>query len=162
MNLSDNTSYNRPLQLGFIGGGVSSSIGQVHYTASQLDGRWQLAAGYFSRYFEVSKETAKAWYINPDRIYDSLELFIHTESNKLDAVVVLTPVHEHVKDICSLLEKGIPVICEKPMAFSLEEGYLIREYADKYPTFFAVTYNYSGYPMVREIQEIVKDIAKIK
>ena len=164
MNLSEKTNDRSPLQLGFIGGGVSSSIGRVHYVASQLDGRWQLVSGYFSRHFDISIKTAQTWYIKHDRIYDSLQTFINTESEKLDAVVILTPFHEHVKAIRSLLEKGIPVICEKPMASSLDEGYIIREYLDKYPSFFAVIYNYSGYPMVREIQEIVKsgELGKIK
>ena len=94
-----------PLALGFIGGGLSSAIGKTHFGASQLDGKWNLEAGCFSRQVESNRETATAWHIDPDRLYDSWQEFLEQEAGKLDAVAVLTPTPEHVEIVCALLEK---------------------------------------------------------
>ena len=79
----------RPLKLGFIGGSLSSTIGQTHYTASHLDGRWNLVSGFFSRNKLININTAKNWNISPNRTYDSLDKFLSKECNKLDAIAVL-------------------------------------------------------------------------
>jgi predicted dehydrogenase len=144
-------------QLGFIGGGLSSSIGQTHLLASQLDGRWKLVSGFFSRKHVINTETANVWKIDQNRVYDSLQEFILSEKSKLDAVVVLTPAPDHVLTISKLLENGFSIICDKPLASTLEEGYEIQKKHRQYPNFFAVTYNYSGYPMVRELQDLIKN-----
>ena len=143
--------------LGFIGGGISSSIGNAHFMASQLDGRWKVVSGFFSRDIDISRETANIWNIEQSRAYSSLSDFIESEISVLDAVVVLTPAPNHVDVIISLLKAGIPIICEKPIVSSVKEAELIQEQLKKTPNFLAVTYNYSGYPMVREIRELVKN-----
>jgi predicted dehydrogenase len=146
-----------PLALGFIGGGLSSAIGKTHFGASQLDGKWKVEAGCFSRQVQKNRETANAWHIKPDRFYDLWGAFLEKEAEKLDAVAVLTPTPEHVEIICALLEKKIPVICEKPLASSITEISRIRKVLQQDKQFLAVTFNYSGYPMVRELREIIKD-----
>jgi predicted dehydrogenase len=146
-----------PLALGFIGGGLSSAIGQTHFGASQLDGRWKVEAGCFSRQAQNNHDTGNAWHINPDRLYDSWEQFLEKEAEKLDAVAVLTPTPEHVGIVCALLEKKIPVICEKPLVSSLTEVSKIQKVLQQGEQFLAVTFNYSGYPMVRELRELIKD-----
>ena len=115
------------LQLGFIGGGLSSTIGQAHFSASQLDGRWRLASGFFSRNSETNRRTAQSWHVPQDRLYDSWQSLSAAEADRVDAVVVLTPTPEHSRIVCTLLEKNIPVICEKPLVASLEEANTIQE-----------------------------------
>ncbi|NQU57229.1 MAG: Gfo/Idh/MocA family oxidoreductase [Rhodospirillales bacterium] len=157
MSASKALNSTSPLQLGFIGGGLSSSIGPSHFSASQLDGRWQLVAGFFSRSKETSAATATAWNIDQNRAYDSWQDFIVAEKDKLDAVAVLTPTPEHTDILVELLRNKIPIICEKPMVASLEEARTIEQAFQSSPGFLAVTYNYSGYPMVRELKERVKN-----
>jgi len=110
-----------PLELGFIGGGLSSAIGQAHFAACQLDGRWKLVAGAFSRREEISKDTAQKWNIPAARTYKTWQEMVCREKEKLDAVVILTPPSEHAGIISGLIKSGIPVICEKPLVGSLTE-----------------------------------------
>ncbi len=72
----------QPLRLGFIGGGLSSTIGEAHYTASHLDGHWQLNSGFFSRKKSVNYKTAKSWNVSLNRTYESLNKFISKETYK--------------------------------------------------------------------------------
>jgi predicted dehydrogenase len=150
------TSNVGPLQLGFIGGGLSSSIGPSHFSASQLDGRWKLAAGFFSRQKDVNTATAKAWNVSEDRIYDTWQQFIQAEKSKIDAIVILAPTPDHTEIITECLKNSVAVISEKPLVASLEEACLIERALQKTPGFLAITYNYSGYPMVRELKAHVQ------
>jgi predicted dehydrogenase len=145
-----------PLSLGFIGGGLASSIGQAHFAASRLDGRWRLSAGFFSRQTEMNLKTAEAWNVPQDRLYESWQDFVTAEKDKLDAIVVLTPTPEHIEIVNTLIDEGIPIICEKPLVSSLEESDLINQTFNKSHCFLSVTFNYSGYPMVRELRERVR------
>ena len=120
-----------PLKLGFIGGGSSSTIGQAHYTASHLDGRWQLDSGFFSRQKSINYKTGKNWNVASNRIYNSLSEFISKEAKKLDAVVVLTPTPNHHKTLIDLAVKKIPIICEKPLVSSLKQAKLIQKFIKK-------------------------------
>lgn len=156
MTTSNKLRMQSPLSLGFIGGGLSSAVGQVHFGASQLDGRWRLEAGVFSRYSETNRKTAEAWHIPRNRLYESWQTFLESEADKLDAVVVITPTPDHAEIVCALLEKQVPVICEKSLAASLEDAYLIQKSFQKSQNFLAVTYNYSGYPMIRELRERIR------
>jgi len=144
------------LKLGFIGGGLSSSIGRVHFIASQLDGNWKVVSGFFSRDEKINEDTAKLWNIDKNRTYNSLEKFITLESEKVDAVVILTPAPRHLEDIVKVMGAGIPIICEKPMTSTLSEALLIKEKANGRNNLLNVTYNYSGYPMVRELKSLVE------
>ncbi|OQX32051.1 MAG: oxidoreductase [Candidatus Sedimenticola endophacoides] len=142
--------------LGFVGGGLSSAVGLTHYAASQLDGRWELAAGVFSRNAETNRATARAWHVPPERLYGSWRELIEGERGRLDAVAVLLPTPDHIEVILALLDAGIPVICEKALVSSLEDGRRIQCRFDPARHFLAVTYNYSGYPMMRELRERVR------
>lgn len=150
----DNTS---PLRLGFIGGGISSAIGPTHFSASHLDGRWRLVAGYFSRNYETSIATANSWHVSQDRVYETWQNFIAAEQGNLDAVVILAPTPNHTEIIIELLKSKVPVICEKPLVASLDEARIIQQTIQSSPGFLAVTYNYSGYPMIRELQNRIKE-----
>lgn len=143
----------RPLKLGFIGGSLSSTIGQTHYTASHLDGRWNLVSGFFSRNKLININTAKNWNISPNRTYDSLDKFLSKECNKLDAIAVLTPTPNHYETILKVIKKNIPIICEKPLVSSLEQAKSLQKLVKKSGNFLTLTYNYTGYPMVRELRQ---------
>lgn len=144
-----------PLSLGFIGGGLSSAVGYTHYSASRLDGRWHVRSGVFSHRSEVNRNTAQQWHIDPKRIYASWRDMIVHESHTLDAVVVLLPTPDHIEVICALLEANIPIICEKAMVSSLDDAKRIMHFYDTQKHFLAVTFNYSGYPMIRELHALI-------
>ncbi len=153
--MSDTQQNNKPLRLGFVGGGLSSAVGQVHMCASQMDGHWQLQAGAFSRDQSINQKTAEAW--NVARVYDDWRQLLDAERTQLDAVAVLTPTPDHADEVCEILERGIPVICEKALAVSLDEAARIREVLTRTNGFLAVTYNYSGYPLVRELRQRIEN-----
>jgi predicted dehydrogenase len=90
-------------------------------------------------------------------VYDSWQRLLTAEAGRLDAVAILTPPADHVDIICALLKEKVPIICEKPLASSVEGARRIREAFHESENFLAVTFNYSGYPMVRELRERVRD-----
>lgn len=144
------------LKLGFIGGALNSAVGGTHKIASQMDGRWQLCSGCFSTDQESNIETAKAWGIAEDRVYENWNQLLASEKKELDAVVVLTPTPSHTEIVVSALEQGYAVICEKAMTVSSKEAKLISNAVKKNNAFLAVTYNYTGYPMLRELQALIQ------
>ncbi len=145
-----------PLKLGFIGGSLDSAVGATHKIASQMDGRWQLLSGCFSKDQVLNIETAKAWGVSQDRVYNNWENFLNAEQGALDAVVVLTPTPSHTEIVISALELGYAVICEKAMTVSSKEAKLISDAVRENNAYLAVTYNYTGYPMLRELQGLIQ------
>lgn len=147
---------NVPLKLGFLGGALNSAVGSTHKIASQMDGRWELLSGCFSTDDEWNQKTAQAWGINPGRVYDTWQDFLIGEKGQLDAVVVLTPTPTHSEISRALLEHDYSVICEKAIAESSCECKRISNTLDKCKGYMAVTYNYTGYPMLRELQNKIQ------
>ena len=145
-----------PLKLGFIGGALNSAVGETHKICSQMDNRWALTSGCFSRHAELNRYTAEMWGVNQSRVYANyLDLF-EAEKNRLDAIAVLTPTPSHAEIVIAALEHGYPVICEKALAKSVEEAVRIEEARKRVNGYLAVTYNYTGYPMVRELREVIR------
>ncbi len=144
---------NTPLQLGFLGGSLDSAVGYAHATASTMDRCWQLAAGCFSRKPDVNAETGATYGVAPERVYASLQEMLAHEAHRLDAVAVLTPTPAHAADVLACLRAGVPVICEKALAANGSEVESIIKVRNEYQGFLAVTYNYSGYPMLRELAQ---------
>jgi predicted dehydrogenase len=143
------------LSLGFIGGGLSSAVGSVHYSACHLDGIWELHAGSFSRNKEKNKETAKMWKIDESRTYDHFEDMLEKEKNTLNAICILTDTPSHSKAIEAVLKKEIPIICEKSIAMDTDETAHLQKIFDPKKHFFASIFNYTGYPMLRELKELI-------
>jgi predicted dehydrogenase len=141
----------RPLRIGFIGGGLNSAVGYVHYASSHLDGLFKLEAGCFSRNTDTNRATALRYGVDHKRTYSCWRDFAASEQKKLDAVVVLTPTPNHPEVVNSLLRAGHNVICEKALASSVQECLDIQRTIDETAGFLVVTYNYSGYPMFREL-----------
>lgn len=142
------------LKLGFIGGGLDSAVGTTHKIASQMDGRFELAAGSFNLDQGINKRTAKLWHV--ERVYPSWKELLLKEKGKIDAVVVLTPTPVHAKIIVEAVKLGYPVISEKALTAAIPDALRIRKTLKKYNGYLAVTYNYTGYPMLRELRSIAK------
>lgn len=163
-NISSEKDSPNSLKLGFIGGGMSSAIGPSHFAACELDRRWSVVSGAFSSDKRVNLSTAKNWQIAEERVFSHWQDMIKYEANKIDAVAVLLPTPDHCDVILELVRKGLPVICEKPLVEKLGDATKIKAEIDKTNGFLAVTYNYSAYPMIRELKERIKigDLGKIK
>jgi predicted dehydrogenase len=153
-----------PLSLGFIGGGINSAVGNTHRIAAQMDCRWQLTAGCFSTHPHVNSETADKWGVNPSRRYDNWLDFLKNEKGRLDAVCILTPTPIHSEMVREAVNQGFAVICEKAMAGTSEEAAAICRAVEEQKAFLAVTYNYTGYPMLRELRQMIVDgkLGKLK
>ena len=111
-----------PFQIAFIGGGINSAIGEVHKAASQMDGHFELVAGAFSTHAETNRKTAETWGVTAERTYNDYHELLKAEKGKLDAVVVLAPTDYHKDIVIDALRAGFPVVCEKSLATSFEEG----------------------------------------
>jgi predicted dehydrogenase len=146
----------QPLKLGFVGGSLNSAVGYAHFVSSAMDKRWQLVAGCFSRDPAVNHETAQAYGVGPDHVYGTLDDMLEGERRRLDAVVVLTPTPAHFEDVMACMRAGIPVICEKSLATNRGQARAILNSRDELNAFLAVTYNYSGYPMLRELADRIR------
>lgn len=144
------------MELGFIGGAIDSAVGTTHKIASQMDGRFRLVAGCFARDETYNRSTAECWGINPDRLYKNWQDLLDAEKDNLAAIVVLTPTPSHAEIVIKALDAGYSVISEKAMCTNSQESAAIRSAIDRNRSFLAVTYNYSGYPMLRELREIIR------
>ncbi len=153
-----------PYRLAFLGGGLSSAVGYVHRTASQLDGRWVVAGGCFSRDASRSLATAEAWGVPREAICTDLDdLVKRVGRGEYDAVAVLTPTPEHVLALERLLTAGVPIVCEKALTSSDSESARVLDLQRNTGTFLATTLNYTAYPMVRELRERIRrgDLGRI-
>jgi predicted dehydrogenase len=152
-----NKSSPRRLRAGIIGGGRGSFIGAVHRIAAQLDGEALIVAGAMSSNPTIARESAAAWYL--DRSYESFAEMARAEaalSDGIDFVIVATPNHLHYPVARAFLEAGIHVVCDKPLAFSVEEGEALAALVDQGKPLFALTYNYTGYAAVHQAREMIR------
>lgn len=153
---------NRRLRMGMVGGGRGAFIGGVHRIAAAIDGEIDLVCGAFSSNPEKSKASGEDLYLPPDRVYGSYQEMIEKEKElpegeRMDFVSIVTPNHMHVPPAKMALENGFPVICDKPLAFSLEEAKELKEVVERTGLTFALTHNYTGYPMVKQARDMVKE-----
>jgi len=144
-----------PLRLGFIGGALHSAVGYTHFNSSRLDGHFRVDSGCFSRHSEQNQETARVYGVTPERNYATWQELLSRERGRLDAIVVLTPTPDHSGIVTAALNAGYAVISEKALAVSSEECREIGHAVARNKGFLAVTYNYSGYPMVRELRHLI-------
>jgi len=150
----------RTLRWGMIGGGEGAFIGGVHRMAARLDGRYQLVAGVFSSDAEKTKRSAVALGVDPARAYPSVEAMIAAEKQRADGVEVVsvvTPNHMHYPQSAAFLEAGIDVICDKPLTTNLADAVKLVQLAASKQRLLGVTFNYTGYPMIRHAKQLVAD-----
>lgn len=150
----------RKLRLGMVGGGQGAFIGDVHRMASRLDGDWELVAGALSSDPERALASALELGIPEDRSYASFEDMAVKEaarSEGIDAVAIVTPNHMHSAPCIAFLDQNIHVICDKPLAATLEQAQAIEEAAKASSAQFFLTHNYTGYPLIRQARDMVKE-----
>ncbi|MEC5128808.1 Gfo/Idh/MocA family oxidoreductase [Verrucomicrobiales bacterium BCK34] len=151
---------NRKLRMGMVGGGRGAFIGQVHRMAANLDGKIDLVAGCFSSDPEKSKLSGEDFFVDPDRAYSSYKEMAEKEAareDKIDFVSIVVQNFLHFDVAKTFLEAGFNVICDKPMTLTYEEALELREIVNKGDLVFALTHNYTGYPMVKQAKRMVKD-----
>jgi predicted dehydrogenase len=140
----------------FIGGGITSAVGRAHFNALQLDGLYRVVAGSFSRDPEHNRASAAAYGVAPEHTYADYRAMLDAKRAVLDAVIVLTPTSQHAEPVIAALEAGLPVICEKALATDLHELDVIDVALQRTGGFLAVTYNYTGYPALRELRTMIR------
>ncbi|WP_437201240.1 Gfo/Idh/MocA family protein [Planctomicrobium sp. SH664] len=157
-----NGKLNRKLKMALIGGGQGSFIGRVHNVAAILDNRAELVAGALSSTPEKSKASAPFYDIRPERAYGSFEELLDEElklpeGDRIDFITIATPNHTHFPIARAAVERGINVCCDKPMTFNLGEAEELIKLVEKSGVVFAVTHNYTGYPLVRQAREMIRN-----
>jgi predicted dehydrogenase len=151
----------RKLRMGMVGGGRGAFIGAVHRMAARLDGEIDLVAGCFSSDPAKSRASGADLHLDPARVYGTYEEMIARESalpadQRIDFVSIVTRNNTHFPVAKAFLEAGFHVVCDKPLCFSLAEGRKLREVVRRTGRVFALTHNYTGYPMVKEAREWVR------
>ena len=154
--------------MGMVGGGRDAFIGAVHRMAARLDGRIELVAGAFSSDPAKSRASGEDLGLDPSRVYPDYETMAAAESKlpaaeRIDFVSIVTPNFVHFPPAKTFLEAGFHVVCDKPMTFDLAEAKALRDLVRSTGKVFALTHNYTGYPMVKEARELVRngDLGKI-
>ncbi len=155
-----NAPLNRKLRMALVGGGAGSFIGRVHSIAACLDNRAVVTAGALSSDPERSKASAPDYDIALSRAYGSYQAMIDAESNlpeheRIDFVSVTTPNHTHYEIARAAVEAGFNVVCDKPMTFDFAQAEALLETVTNSDVVFAVTHNYTGYPLVRQAREMI-------
>ena len=156
-----------PIRLGMVGGGQGAMIGSVHRIAARLDGHFSLVAGALSSTPEKALASAREVGLPEDRTYtDYVEMAKREARLKdgIEAVAIAAPNHMHYPVAREFLKRGIHVICDKPLAGTLQDAKKLAKAAESSEALFVLTHNYTGYPMVREARERVArgDLGEIR
>ncbi|MFM1996472.1 MAG: Glucose-6-phosphate 3-dehydrogenase [Planctomycetota bacterium] len=157
--MATNGTLGRKLRMGIVGGGQGSFIGRVHVTAAVLDNRAALVAGALSSDPDRAKASAADYDIDPARAYASYQEMFDREralptDRRIDFVSIATPNHMHFPVAKAAVEAGFHVVCDKPLTLTLAEAEALAEVVKRSSVVFAVTHNYTGYPLVRQAREM--------
>ena len=150
----------RRLRLGMVGGGQGAFIGAVHRIAARLDGRWELVAGALAATPEKARASGAELGLDPARCYGDFTEMAKREARRkdgIDAVAIVTPNHVHFAAAKAFLDRGIHVICDKPLTTTLKDARRLAELVAKSGCVFVLTHNYTGYPMIRQARQMVAD-----
>ena len=150
------------IRLGIIGGGGDSLIGVLHRVASSMFDRYELVGGVFNPDWEENIGFAERIGLKTDRVYKDFETLISEEvklpkAERMEVISVLTPNFLHYPMAKKLLENGFHVICEKPLTTTYEEALDLKKTKDLSNSIFAVTYTYTGYPMIRQMRKMIEE-----
>ncbi len=146
------------VRLGMVGGGEGAFIGAVHRLAARMDDHYVFVAGALSSTPEKARRSGAALGLDPDRSYGDYETMAKVEAKRpdgIEAVAIVTPNHMHAPVSKAFLKAGIHVICDKPLTTSLKEALSLQKAVKQSGKIFALTHNYTGYPMVRHAQAMV-------
>ncbi|MBS0420101.1 MAG: Gfo/Idh/MocA family oxidoreductase [Proteobacteria bacterium] len=147
--------------MGLVGGGPGSFIGRIHRIAAELDGEAKLVCGAFSSDAQRSREAGAAYQVDPARAYPSYAKMFEAElalpaDRRMDFVAVVTPNHVHYEPARLALEHGFHVVVDKPLCFSLNEARDLQAAVERTGGVLAVTYTYSGYPLIKEARALIQ------
>lgn len=152
----------KKIRLGILGGGMDSLIGVLHRVAAFINDNYEIVGGAFNAQYEESIKFAQEIDIPMNRVYGDLDALIKAElklpeDERIQVCSVLTPNFLHFPMAKKLLENGFHVICEKPLTTTYEEAKILQDILAKAQNVFAVTHTYTGYPMVRQMREMIKE-----
>lgn len=152
-----------------VGGGEGAFIGAVHRMAAALDGQIELVCGAFSSDPERSRRSGEALFLPENRVYPDFKTMIQREKRlspdkRMDFVSIVTPNHVHFPPAKMALENGFHVVCDKPLCLDLKEAETLQKLVEKTGLVFALTHNYTGYPMVKQARQMIRngDFGKIR
>jgi predicted dehydrogenase len=151
----------KKIKMGMIGGGIGAFIGDAHRRASRICNDYELVGGVFDVDYEKSKEFAVREGINLDRCYKSVDALIKAElakpaKDRIEVVAIVTPNALHYPFAKKLLTNGFHLVCEKPMTMTVQEALDLEKLVAKTKRTFALTHTYTGYPMVRQMRDLIK------
>ena len=149
----------KKIRIGFVGGGPNSFIGYTHRLAARFDNRFDFVAGVFSQDIKKSKEFGIALGLEPSRCYADYKVMAKKEairSDGIQALGIMTPSGDHYKIAKEFIKNNIHIICDKPLTASIEDAEKLQKLVKKKKIVFALTHNYSAYPMLREAKQIVE------
>jgi len=155
------------IRLGMVGGGNEAFIGAVHRIASRIDDQYELVAGALSSTPERAQASGRALGLAPDRTYDDFTEMAKREGrlkNGIEAVAIVTPNHMHAPVAREFIRRGIHVICDKPLTATLPEARKLAKAVANSGVIFALTHNYTGYPMARQARAMIRngDLGEIR
>ena len=151
----------RKIRYGMVGGGPDAFIGAVHRKAAALDGEIELVGGAFSSSPEKSRQQGEELLLDASRVYGSYQEMAERENqlpegDRIDFVSIVTPNHVHFDVAKTFIEAGIHIVCDKPMTTTVEDAEALCRLVKQHDVVFALTHNYTGYPMVKQARELVK------
>ena len=150
----------RRLRYGMVGGGPGAFIGAVHRRAAALDGLAELVAGAFSSDAARSRAQGAELGLDPRRVYASYEEMAEREAalpdgERIDFVAIVTPNHMHYPNARAFVERGIHVVCDKPLTTTLEDAEALCRLVAEHDVVFALTHPYAAYPLVKQARALV-------
>src|ERR1035438_9515693 len=153
---------NRKLRMGMVGGGKDAFIGAIHRIAANMDGLIEIVCGALSINPEIAVASGKMLFLPEDRTYLNFEEMLEKESKmpadkRMDFVTIVTPNFAHFAPAMMALDKGFNVVIEKPIAFTLDEARQLKKKVGETGLILCLTHTYSGYPLVKQAKQMVKD-----
>lgn len=160
---SDQTArFDRKLKMGMVGGGRDAFIGAVHRAAATMDGNVEFVAGALSSNPEKALASGRDLYLPDERNYGTWQEMLDKElarpvGERIDFVSIVTPNYVHYSIAKAFVEAGIHVVIDKPLVMNSEQASSLIAAVEKSGVTFAVTYTYTGYPMVKQARQMVRD-----
>ena len=151
----------KKLKYGMVGGGKDAFIGEVHRKAMAMDSQFELVAGALSSTAKKSIESGKDLGLSDNRNYPDWQTMLNSElalpkEEQIDFVVIVTPNHLHYPVAKAFAKAGFNIVCDKPLVHTLEQAKELKKIVKEQNIVFAVSHNYTGYPMVKQARHMVK------
>lgn len=150
----------KKIRMGMIGGGIGAFIGDAHRRASRICNDYELVGGVFDADYAKSKEFAIKEGLSLDRCYNSVDSLIKGElslpkKERMEVIAIVTPNDLHYPFARKFLARGFHLVCEKPMTLTVKEALDLEKLVNKTKLTFALTHTYTGYPMVRQMRDMI-------